>query len=233
MTLRPKYIRDNGEVRASAKTDSAPPTRDNLEIPSAKEDEVIRPRKGEVLDIPEADLDLGDEEEVGDATSKPIISNPAKRLWFVTNPAIWSTAWLLQHKEREDEVEVKWHFVALHLQKRVKSDLTLVKVIPYISVRSRMLRLWVRAITDSTWYDSLLDKLLRQPVEFFEQYELRVKSCKEEGVYLVSKRARTLTDVTWPEKKTNRLLSEALGPDRMIIDETHDLYQDLISGTEV
>jgi hypothetical protein len=222
---------DNGQVAKAEVTPNLLTPRGNLEIPEA---EIITPRVGGLLDIPEADLDLGDEEDIGEVGGKPTIGNPSKRVWFVLNPINWSTAWLLQHKEKEDDVEVKWHFVAPDLQKPIKEDLTLVRVIPYISVRTKICRLWVKPVTlGNSWYESLQDKIFRQQAEFFEQYEIRVKSYRAESTYLVSKRSRTLRDVIWPTKKTNTLLAEALGPDRMIVDESHDLYRDLVDGMEV
>jgi hypothetical protein len=222
---------ENGQLAEVEVTPNPLIARDTLEIPEA---EIITPRVGGLLEIPEADLDLGDEEDIGEAGGKPTIGNPSKRAWFVLNPANWSTASLLQHKEREDDVEIKWHFVAPGLQKPIKEDLTLVRVIPFISVRTKICRLWVKPITvGNTWYESLQGKVFRQPPEFFEQFEIRVKSYRAESIYLVSKRSRTLRDVTWPTKKTNTLLAEALGPDRMILDESHPLYRDLVDGSEV
>jgi hypothetical protein len=223
----------NGDLHQDVPTVAAEDKRlrDNLVIPEA---EIITPRKGELLDIPEVDLDEGDEEDIGELGGKPIIANPPRRTWLILNPANFSTAKLLAHKEKEDDVKTDWYYVALHLQKAVRDELVTVRVIPYISVRTRICRLWVRAMTvGNSWYESLQGKIFCQPPEFFEQFELRVKSYRPENAYIVSKRTRTVRDVTWPAEKTNDLLKHALGTERMIADESHPLYQDLVSGTEV
>src|SRR5262249_2817185 len=104
----------------------------------------------------------------------------------------------------------------------------------YISVRTKICRLWVKPVTlGNSWYESLQDKIFRQPPEFFDEYEIRVKSYRAESTYLVSKRSRTLRDVTWPTKRTNTLLAEALAPDGMIVVVSHALYRGLVGGVEV
>src|SRR5262249_28521406 len=94
--------------------------------------------------------------------------------------------------------------------------------------------LWVVHVTlDNPWYESLQEKLFRQPTEFFEQSEVRVYSDKDLGRYRVRRRPRSDAAVAWPDRPTGELLYEALGPSRVITTADHPLYRELVSGEEV
>jgi hypothetical protein len=213
----------------------APPQEDTPTIPHEEIDEEITPGAGGTLSIPREETGEEDsgEEELGGASVK--IRKPGRREFIIMNSALEWPAKLIVHKPKgEGSADEEYYYVAPELRSKIEGELKGVRVFLYYSVIAHCCGLWLVKVTlDNRWYESLQDRLFRQPPEFFDKYEVRVYSDKAADRYRVKRRARTVQTVRWPDRPIGDLLGEALGPGRIIRTPDHPLYQDLTSGEEV
>src|SRR5262249_1178855 len=123
--------------------------------------------------------------EEGSAPGK--IRRPGRREFVVLDPQRVLPTKLLLHKPKgPDSLDTDYYFVAKPLRARIGDELKPVRVSLFWSVQTRTHALWIVNVTpDNKWYDSLQDKLFRQPAEFFRQYEVRVFSDRDRGCYRV------------------------------------------------
>jgi hypothetical protein len=202
----------------------------------AAERDEIRVGAGGPLTIPREEFDEADSdgEEIEGATSGKI-RKPGRREFIILDPARMLPTKLLVHKPGgQDSADEEFYYVARELRAGIKAELKAVRVYLYWSVQARTHALWVVKVTpDNSWYDSLHEKLFRQPPAFFEQNEVRIASDKDLKGYRVRKRHRSVQAVPWPERRLEDLLGEAIGQSRFIRSADHPIYELLISGEEV
>jgi hypothetical protein len=222
----------NGEAEQTPPNQAQP-----LSIPPepAAADDRIVVGNGGVLGIPSEVIDAGDDAEEEPGTGVLKIRKPGRYEFVILDPARELRAVLLPYRaEGEQSMNEDLYWIDPKLRRAVKADLRDARVFPFYSTARKEFALWVVKISlDNSWYESLLDKVFRQPSEFFEQFEVKIVPDKDGGCYRVKKRPRTVMEVSWPARTVNKLLEEALGPGHIIRSADHEIYARLIEGEEV
>jgi hypothetical protein len=179
----------------------------------------------------DGDIDEGAEVDLISAQPKKI-RKPDRREWIALKPASELPTRLLLHKPKADGIEVEHYYVDKALRGPIREELKNVRVFVFYSFKTKSHGLWVINVTlDNNWYESLA-QLLKHPTEFFDKNAIRVISDKANSRYRVRYKPMP-SEVAWPEKPTNELLTEALGQSRFITSPEHPVYRDLVEGVEL
>jgi hypothetical protein len=214
------------------------PREPRIESESAEDDE-IHVGAGPKLRIPREDCDDDDdddgEEEVVGTVIK--IRKPGRRERILLDPTMQMTVKLLVHKPGgEDTIKEEYFYVPKgDLRDDISDELKSVRVVLYFAIKARRFRLWLVKITPGNdFYDSLLDKLFKQPAEVILRHSWKAAADLASGIYRVRKRRlRPNETAVWPDRPMEDILGEALGQDHVISSPDHELYDDIVSGEEV
>jgi hypothetical protein len=207
--------------------------------PEPAQDDKIRVGAGQKLHIPreacDDDDDDADEEEVVGAVVK--IRKPGRRERILLDPTRQMVVKLLPHKPGgEDTIEEVYYYVPKgDLRDGLSGELKSVRVSLYYALKARRFRLWLVKISPGNdWYDSLSEKVFKQPPGDILKHTWKIASDRVNGFYRVKRRPiRPDETVTWPDRTVEELLGEAIGRDHVISSPDHELYDDLVSGEEV
>ena len=198
-------------------------------------DDAIRPGAIQKLVVPRenigAEIVESQELDLGNLGTMKI-RKPERREWFVLKHDSELPTRLLIHKPKPESMDEEYYYVRPSLRRAIREELKDVRVFVYYAVKTKTHALGIVKVTlDNSWYESL-SPLFTLKTEFFEDNEIRVISDKPTSRYRILSRPET-SNVTWPQKPTDRLLGEALGEDHFINDAEHPLYRDLIEGDEL
>jgi hypothetical protein len=220
-------------------------TGDRPNIPAESPDDRITVGAGGVLPtstsagfvVPREGVDDEDDEEDVQGVGGCVIKHrrPGRREPVIVHPDIsYTTKLLIDKPDGPDSVKEIYYYVIPALRHAVAGELKGVRVLLYFSVTAKKFGLWIVKITESnSYYESLHDKLLRQPPEFFGKYQVRVIADKSRDVYIVKRKLRTVQEVLWPNRPMDELLGAALGPEHIIATPDHPLIADLLAEEEV
>jgi hypothetical protein len=222
-------------AEAEADRGRMPEAGEGLPTIDRRPDAEIRVGAGGTLVVPREDLgdEFDDSSELDVAGMLPLkVRKPGRREWIAVNPASELTTRLLLHKPKADGIEVEHYYVDRALRPAIREELKDVRAFVYYSFTARVHSLWVIGVTpDNSWYESIAS-LLKQSAEFFARYAIRVVSDKPNSRYRVMYKPLP-GPVAWPNKSTELLLGEAIGPSRFITGPDHPLYLDLVEGSEL
>jgi hypothetical protein len=213
-------------------------TGDRPGIPAEPSDDRISVGAGGILSIPAEtgdDLDDDDEEDVQAVGGTTIRERkPSRRLRVIFNPALRHPTKLLVHKPNgDDSPDEELYWIDKPLRKYVRRELRDVLAMLYYIPKLKTFRVWLlKRSPGNSYYDSLHDKLLKQPDDFFEKYEVRVAADTDAKEYVIRRKPRSVKNVPWPTKPMDQIVGEALGPDRIIRSKDHPIIADF-AGEEV
>ena len=234
LTGGPRARSDARKLDGPASTRFDPAAMEEAEEATTIPDEKIVVGNGGIMSIPREDFDDDDvSEELGG--SRVRIRKPGKREFFILNPALeWPTKLLVHKPKGPDSMEEELYWVSKALRESIRGELKAVRVFLIYSVSARRFALWVVKVTlGNDWYESLQDRLLRKPPDYFTTYEVCVKPDKESSRYRVLRRPRSVKVIAWPTRPIGDLMAEALGQSHIISTPDHPLYIDLTNFEEV
>lgn len=181
----------------------------------------------------ELDKDFDDGQELDLASGQALkIRKPNRREWIRLFPEMELPTKLLLHKPSPDSIEVEHFFVDRSLRAPILEELRHVRVLPYFSLNQRLYALLIVNVTpENSWYESM-QRMLKQPPEFFRANQIRIYSDKPQSRYRVKHRPLS-ADVPQPGQSTSDLLGKALGSEHFITTADHPLYRELVDGKEL
>ncbi len=199
--------------------------------------DAIRVGAGGQLSVPREDIgdDFDDGTEMDLLSGQPPkVCRPDRREWFLLKQDSELRARLLVHKPNGDGFqEEQYYYVEPGLREPIRAELKAVRVFVYYSLTAKGYGLWVVKYTPgNSWYEGL-HQLLQHPGAFFAENVIRIIADKESARYRVRYKPSPVASVNWPDKPTDQLLGEALGPDRFITSRDHSVYRDLVEGSEL
>lgn len=136
-----------------------------------------------------------------------------------------------------DGFEPAYYYVAKDIRREIAGQLRTFRVVPYVNHTAGHYGLHLSKLPrdgetfKNNSYGRKLAKLFGESAEWHAARKIRIWADLEARTYKVK---MELLDkpMTFTDRPTAELLSEALGPTRMITDRSHRVYQEVLAGDE-
>ncbi|VTR94314.1 unnamed protein product [Gemmata massiliana] len=178
-------------------------------------------------------LDLLTTRALGGRYGLPSLCKPMGDEWLTMNIEAALDVMMHKHRIQGTEYDVEHYYFAPALQARVAHKLRLFRVIPYFSWSRERHDLFCTPIAargKSRWTDTMMVLLNKSP-EWHRGHQVNIAAA--DGYWDINELDLPGALPAWPEESTGRLLADALGTKRYVLDNQHPIIATITAGRPV